>query len=88
MQIVIDIPKEQYSLIMQSYRSGVARFIDKEAMMYAIKNGIPLDKIRAEIEEQKECRCFDDDDMFVYITGLNDAIYIIDKYKAESEDKE
>lgn len=53
-----------------------------------IANGIPLDKIRAEIEEQKECRCFDDDDMFVYITGLNDAIYIIDKYKAESEDKE
>ncbi len=47
-----------------------------------------LDKIRAEIEEQKECRCFDDDDMVVYRTGLNDAIYIIDKYKAESEDKE
>lgn len=42
MQIVIDIPKEQYSLIMQSHRSGVARFIDKEAMMYAIKNGTLL----------------------------------------------
>lgn len=44
-----------------------------------------LDKIRAEIEEQKKERCFDDDDMFVYRTGLDDALYIIDKYKAESE---
>ena len=55
------------------------------------QNYIPkdvLDKIRAEIEEQKECRCFDDDDMYIYRTGLDDALYIIDKYKAESEDKE
>ena len=47
-----------------------------------------LDKIRAEIEKQKEERCFDDDDMFVYRTGLNDALYIIDKYKSGSEDKD
>lgn len=47
-----------------------------------------LDKIRAEIEEQKQERCFDDDDMFVYRTGLDDALYIIDKYKAESGDNE
>lgn len=46
-----------------------------------------LDKIRGEIEEQKKERCFDDDDMFVYRTGLDDAIYIIDKYRAESEGK-
>ena len=39
-----------------------------------------LDKIKAEIEEQKECRCFDDDDMYIYMTGLNDAIDIIDKH--------
>ena len=44
-----------------------------------------LDKIRAEIEEQKGCRCFDDEDMFVYRTGLDDAIEIIDKYRTESE---
>ena len=44
-----------------------------------------LDKIRAEIEEQKEERCFDDDDMCIYRTGLDDALYIIDNYKAESE---
>ena len=46
-----------------------------------------IEKIRAEIEEQKECRCFDDDDMCIYRTGLDDALYIIGKYKAESEDK-
>lgn len=44
MQIVIDIPENQYSLIMQSHRSGVERFVEKEAMMYAIKNGTPLPK--------------------------------------------
>ena len=43
-----------------------------------------LDKMRAEIEKQKECRCFDDDDMYIYMTGLNDAIDIIDKYNVES----
>lgn len=47
-----------------------------------------LNKIRAEIEEQKECRCFDDDDMCIYRTGLDDALDIIDKYKAERSDKE
>lgn len=51
----------------------------------AVLNGTPLDKIRAEIEEQKECRCFDDDDMCIYRAGLDDALDIIDKYKAESE---
>lgn len=45
-----------------------------------------LDKIRTEIEDQKKERCFDDDDMFVYRTGLDDALYIIDKYKEESEE--
>jgi len=44
-----------------------------------------LNKIKAEIEEQKECRCFDDNDMYIYKTGLNDAIDIIDKYTRESE---
>lgn len=49
---------------------------------------VVLDKIRAEIEEKKKERCFDDEDMFAYRTGLDEAIDIIDKYKAESEDEE
>ena len=45
-----------------------------------------LDKIRAEIEEQKQMECFDSyDEMFAYRTGLENAIDIIDKYKAEQE---
>ena len=46
-----------------------------------------LEKVRAEIEEQKQDHCFDEDDMFVYITGLNGAIDIIDKYKNELKGK-
>jgi len=45
------------------------------------ENGDPVERIREEIEEQKQERCFDDDDMFVYRTGLDDALYIIDKYR-------
>ncbi len=51
-----------------------------------------LDQIRAEIEEQKEYSCkdrdFDYDDMYIYMTGLNDAIDIIDKYKTKLKDIE
>ncbi len=49
-----------------------------------------FDKIVAEIEgrKEKEYLCFDDNDMDIYITGLNDAIDIIDKYKTKSKDIE
>ena len=40
-----------------------------------------LDEIIAEIEAKKEDRCFDDDDMYIYKTGLNDAIDIVNKFK-------
>ncbi len=40
-----------------------------------------LDKIRSELIEQKTERCFDDDDMAIYRTGLEDALCIVDKYK-------
>ena len=58
MHVVIDISKEQYSLIMQSHRNGVARFVDKEAMMYAIKNGTPLPKGHGRLID--ECLTVDD----------------------------
>jgi predicted transcriptional regulator len=65
---------EMYQLEMENAEEFIAKSV--------------LDKIRAEIEEQKEHRCFDDDDMYIYKTGLNDAIDIIDKYKADSEIEE
>lgn len=40
-----------------------------------------IDNIKAEIEEQKKGRCFDDDDMVIYQTGLEDAFCIVDKYR-------
>ena len=46
-----------------------------------------LDKIRAEIRELKHFPANSEDKLF-YNAGLLDAIEIIDKYKAESEDKE
>lgn len=55
------------------------------ALTFAIESIKALDEIIAKIEEQKELRCFDDDDMFVYRTGLDDALYIIDKYRKEQE---
>lgn len=47
MQLIINIPEEQYNLIMQSHRVGVERFVSKEAMMYAIKNGRVLNETEA-----------------------------------------
>ena len=40
-----------------------------------------LDEIIADIEAKKEDRCFDEDDMYIYHTGSNDAIEIVNKYK-------
>ena len=70
--------------------SGVAICEESFKKMKRLEDEINavLDKIRDEVEEQKKERCFDDGDMFAYRTGLDDALAIIDKYKAESEDKE
>lgn len=67
--------------------SGVAICEESFKKMKRLEDEINavLDKIRDEVEEQKKERCFDDDDMFAYRTGLDDALAIIDKYKAESE---
>ena len=65
---------------------------DKECdrICKALDNEGVLGKIRAEIEGRKEGEylCFDDDDMYIYTIGLNDAIGIIDKYKTEPKDIE
>lgn len=88
MQIVIDIPEEVIEVAKSSPNYYPTYHFEK--IWRAIANGTPLNdvlnKIRDGIEEQKTERCFDDDDMFVYRTGLDDALYIIDKYTAESEE--
>lgn len=55
-ELVIKISREQYSLIMQSHRDGVARFVDKEAMMHAIKKGIPLPENHDDLIDRKELK--------------------------------
>jgi hypothetical protein len=47
-----------------------------------------LDKIRAEIEKETDRDDHADDYCDGYFDGMRKALTIIDKYKAESEDKE
>lgn len=96
--IEIQMVQKEEQMILEAIRKCDV-VVDKEELIKAIeydrnqyskgyKDGINdiFDKIRTEIEDQKKERCFDDDDMFVYRTGLDDALYIIDKYKEESEE--
>ena len=75
MQIVIDISEDDYRKI-QDGRASVSM------MRKTIRNGIPLDKIRAEIEINKKGFPPSSD----YYKAINRALVIIDKYKAESEE--
>jgi hypothetical protein len=43
-ELVIKIDEEQYNMILLSDKTAISEFVSKEAMMYAIKNGIPLPK--------------------------------------------
>jgi hypothetical protein len=49
---------------------------------------VVLDKIRAEIEKETDRDDHADDYCDGYFDGMRKALTIIDKYKAESEDKE
>jgi hypothetical protein len=84
MKLIIDISKEVYNGI----KIGMRNRDDMREIGEAVENGIPLDdvlnKIRAEIEqiadeEQKHDK--------KWAIGLRYAVKVIDKYKAESEDK-
>ena len=41
-KLIIEIPEDEYDLIMKSDRNCIADSVSKEAMMYAIKNGKPV----------------------------------------------
>lgn len=81
MQIVIDIPKD----IIESAKSSPNYYpaYHFEKIWRAIANGIPLDKIKAEIADLDDA----DYDYEGYYKAVTDAMKVIDKYKAESEDK-
>jgi hypothetical protein len=66
MKLIIDISEEE-----MKYPANIIQ---------AVKHGIPLDKIRAEIEQEYKI-----ESEHPYGQGLRRALEIIDKYKEESE---
>ena len=80
MKLIIDIPKETYKKI-QSGEFWLSCGLDLSNSYDYIKNGVPLDKIRAQIEKIEL--------LAVYTRGdiKNMALEIIDKYRAESEEE-
>lgn len=84
MQVVIDIDEKQYNIIKNDlYKTFPTEM--KKWGLEAIRNGIPLDKIKAEIEQNA----------YPIVHGVNNhekgmtlygILQVIDKYKAESED--
>lgn len=62
MRLMIDIPDKTYRMIK-------ANKYDYGDMNIIIRNGIPLDKIKAEIEEEKECAYADFEEYKVEYLG-------------------
>ena len=84
-KIVIDIPQEEYEKL---------SFLDVPTLVNFIRNGTPLDDIKAEILEETKCpygdkclgaNCPSNTDCM--IMGEH-AIWIIDKYIGERSDEE
>ena len=99
MELVIDIPKSLYANLQKIQNGSIAakRILEcvrngKSVMYYPQVEGITptvvepktdvIDKIRAEIQGLRNCSCSNSDGI------IDDVEDIIDKYKAESEDKE
>ena len=80
MKVVIDVPDKVYEMVMNTGTYGCYRFNSTKA----IREGTPLDKIKAEIEELQTYKMFAGEDT-VYIER-EDILQIIDKYKVESEE--
>lgn len=73
MRLIIDIPKEKYKLICSDGRPFLPSY-------KWIKNGIPLDKIRAEIEGLTYYWCEVNPK-----SVIDDVLQIIDKYRESEE---
>ena len=78
MQIVIDVPDKVYEMVMNTGTYGCYRFNSTAA----IRKGVPLDKIRAEVEEHAKINYALNVDR---ANALCWCLDVIDKYKAESE---
>ena len=86
MKLIIDIDEDVRIAIS---RMGLLRISDEiqKKVDRAIQHGTPLDKIRADITALKSHHindCYDDG----FQGCRTNVLHILDKYKAESEDKE
>ena len=82
MKLIIDIDEEIY----KSIKIGMRNRDDMAEIGEAVENGIPLDKIRAEIEALEEgITSYHNDRPWIF---KDEVLAIFDKYKAESEGKE
>ncbi len=98
MQIVIDIDDKVYGLL-KYFEEGLGLNNKKDdnddvktALMRAVINGTPLTNILDKIKSEIYIARFIDKDTKICknanASGLEVAMQIIDKYKAESEDRE
>jgi len=92
MKLIIDIPDYTYEAVKEYVNEGLFDYDGINATLHkSIANGTPLDKIRAEIKGMYRVilKGTPKDDWAVrWNDCLDDVLEIIDKYKAESEDKE
>ena len=77
MKLIIDIPDHIYSMVTNTGTFGCYRYNTSKA----IRQGVPLDKIRAEIAEYKDDKIihFERNEM------IDIVLDIIDKYREGSE---
>ena len=78
MKLIIDIPEDIFNKALNG------RYKCKECFD-AITNGISLDKIRAEIEQNTDGNNHCDEYLDGYNNGMKDALEIIDKYTKGAE---
>ena len=79
MKLIVDISKEAYNGI----KMGMRNRDDMREVGEAIENGIPLDKLRAEID--RKAAYYEAEVNTDIADGMYKAIDIIDKYRAEIE---
>lgn len=83
MKLIIDINNNEYMGI-KEYSNNITSYPITIHLYDAVRNGTPLDDLRAEIEQT--AIDYDKFDDYRRIRGLWIALDIIDKYKAESEE--
>ena len=78
MKLIIDIPEERYKHIQEEQWLPNRLLIEK-----AIANGIPLDKIRAEIEQMD----FDFGDFYDHTSTIREMVLeVIDRYRGDKNE--